>query len=221
MSSILTKHCLYLIQSIFLVAWLGNPLWATPSNQPDQHSKTILVFGDSLSAGYGLEKGQEWPALLQQRLSQQSLPYQIINHSITGETTAGGLYRLPQSLQASQPTILILALGANDGLRGLSLEKMQATLQQMINIAHRQNVQILLVGMHLPINYGQHYRQTFHQQFIDLAKKNNLAFLPFLLDGLETNIQMFLPDGLHPTAAAQPHIMNTVWPYLKPMLTIP
>lgn len=180
--------------------------------------KTILVFGDSLSAGYGLEKGQEWPALMQCRLRQHHSSYHIANHSISGETTDGGLSRFKDAIEQSNPSIIILELGANDGLRGLSLKAMKNNLQEMIDIAQAKKIRVLLVGMHIPQNYGAAYGDMFHRQFIDLAEDNRLAFLPFLLDEIGIGLDMFQADGLHPTAAAQPQIMENVWQALEPML---
>ena len=183
--------------------------------------QSVLVFGDSLSAGYGLEKGQEWPALLQQRFGDRQLIIQVHNHSISGETTRGGLTRLARSLESSQPDIVILELGANDGLRGLSLKVMRQNLQQMIDLVVQHPAEVLLVGMHLPENYGQGYTGLFHRQFVSLARENELAFLPFLMDGLAIGLDMYQADGLHPTAAAQPQMMENVWEVLEPMLDRP
>lgn len=185
----------------------------------DVHS--ILVFGDSLSAGYGLEKGQEWPGLLQQRFNDRQQTIQVHNHSISGETTGGGLARLAKSLHLSRPDIVILELGANDGLRGLSPGTMRQNLQQMIDLILENQAEVLLVGMHLPINYGQAYTGLFHNQFVKLAEENKLAFLPFLMDRLGIGLNMYQADGLHPTATAQPQMMENIWEVLEPMLGTP
>ena len=178
----------------------------------------ILVFGDSLSAGYGLERDDAWPSLMQTRLMKQNIPYNIINHSISGETTHGGVTRFKSSLDQSNPAIVILELGANDGLRGLSLKSMKTHLQQMIDMALNRNIKVLLVGMHLPSNYGAAYTDLFHQKFKKLAEINNLAFVPFLMQGLSVGLEMYQADGLHPTANAQPQMMENVWQGLRPML---
>ncbi len=180
--------------------------------------QSILIFGDSLSAGHGLEKGQEWPALLQQRFNDRQQAIQVHNHSISGETTSGGLSRLAKSLELSQPDIVILELGANDGLRGLSLKAMRHNLQQMIDLILQNQAEILLVGMHLPSNYGQTYTELFHKQFVKLAEENELILLPFLMDKLGIGLDMYQTDGLHPTTAAQPQMMENVWLVLEPML---
>ena len=180
--------------------------------------QNILVFGDSLSAGYGLERSNAWPSLMQDKLQTKNFPYRVINHSISGETTSGGLSRFVTSLEEASPTIVILELGANDGLRGLSLKSMRSNLQRMIDMAHEQNIKVLLVGMRLPINYGKAYTDLFHQQFVNLARQNNTAFLPFLMHGLGAGLEMYQADGLHPTAAGQPRMMENVWQVLQPML---
>jgi acyl-CoA thioesterase-1 len=182
------------------------------------HVKNILVFGDSLSAGYGLERGQEWPRLLQQRLSNSKLPYRVVNHSISGETTSGGLSRFEQSLLETSPEIVILELGANDGLRGLSVKNMRNNLQSMIDVAKSMKIQVILVGMHLPSNYGDAYTKLFHQQFVRLAEQNQLPFVPFLMDKIGAGLLMYQADGLHPVAEAQPQMLDNVWQTLKPLL---
>ncbi len=183
------------------------------------HGKTILVFGDSLSAGYGLERGREWPGLLQKRLLQNRLSYTVINHSVSGETSSGGLSRFQQSLEQAKPDLVVLELGANDGLRGLSPKAMRQNLQSMINMARERDIQVVLVGMHLPSNYGDAYTTLFHRQFVQLARQNQLPFVPFLMDGLGAGLKMYQSDGLHPTADAQPQMMDNVWQILKPLLT--
>jgi acyl-CoA thioesterase-1 len=182
------------------------------------HTKTILVFGDSLSAGYGLERGQEWPSLLQRRLSDNKLGYNVVNHSISGETTSGGLSRFQQSLQQTSPDIVILELGANDGLRGLSVKAMRNNLQSMIDLARSMKIQVVLVGMRLPINYGEAYTKLFHRQFVQLAEQNQLPFIPFLMDKIGAGLEMYQADGLHPTARAQTQMMDNVWQTLRYLL---
>lgn len=180
--------------------------------------QNILVFGDSLSAGYGIASHASWPHLLQLKLNEKNLPYQIINHSISGETTGGGRSRFSDSLQRAAPDIVILELGANDGLRGLSFDTMQANLQAMIDMARDKDIKVLLVATYLPSNYGEAYIARFHQRFVQLAEKNDTAFLPFLMQGLGTGLEMYQADGLHPTAAAQSQMMENVWTVLQPLL---
>jgi acyl-CoA thioesterase-1 len=189
--------------------------YCTPSFAQNQN---ILIFGDSLSAGLGLERGEEWPSLMEKRLQDRKLPYTIKNHSISGETTNGGLSRFETSLNITNPVIVILELGANDGLRGLSLKSMSMHLQHMLDMAHQREIKVLLVGMRLPSNYGARYTDLFYKQFTKLAEKNQVAFLPFLMQELSTGLEMYQTDGIHPTAKAQPQMMENVWAALKPLL---
>ena len=182
------------------------------------HAGTILVWGDSLSAGYGLRAGQEWPALLQTRLAQEGFPHTVVNGSVSGETSAGGRSRLPAALQRHQPALLILGLGANDGLRGLQPRLLADNLGAMVDAARAAGAQVLLVGMELPPNYGEAYTRRFRQTFADVARTHKLPFVPFLLDGFATRPDMFQADGIHPSAAAQPLILDTVWGQLAPLL---
>lgn len=193
-----------MIRSLLLMALL---LLAIPAYS----QSTILVLGDSLSAAYGIDEQDGWVSLLDKRIAQERPQYRVINASISGETTAGGLSRLPQLLQQTETDILVLALGANDGLRGLSLKQMRNNLKQMIGIAHKSGSRVLLVGMQLPPNYGKVYSQLFFQSFEDIAKNHEVAHLPFLLEGIARQKGLFQADGLHPTAAAQSKIMSNVW----------
>ena len=185
----------------------------------NEQTAKILVLGDSLSAAYGISQDQGWVALLQQRLDQENLNYQIINASISGETTAGGRSRLPDLLQQHQPQWLLLALGANDGLRGLSLRAMRSNLNEMIEKAQQQQTQVVMIGMRIPSNYGAAYTDAFFQTFAKLAKaEDTAAYVPFLLERIATDMSWFQADGLHPTAAAQPHILETVWTHVSKVL---
>lgn len=177
----------------------------------------VLVMGDSLSAAKGIDIQQGWVNLLQQELLKNT-QVKIINASITGETTSGGLDRLPALLKQHQPTIVILELGANDGLRGQSLKLMQENLQSMINLSQAAGAKVLLVGMQIPTNYGPRYIKEFKASFPDLAQKNKLALVPFLLEGVATHSDLIQSDGLHPTAEAQPIILNNVRPHLATLL---
>lgn len=180
--------------------------------------RTILVYGDSLSAGYGLAIAESWPALLNERLKARQLPYKVVNASISGETTAGGRARFAAALQQTQPAIVILELGANDGLQGLSLTAMEDNLTAMIRAAKQQNAQVLLVGIRVPPNYGFGYTQRFGASFNILAKNENISLLPFLLEPIALDPQAFQADGLHPTAKAQPLLLDHVWKALSPLL---
>jgi acyl-CoA thioesterase-1 len=178
--------------------------------------KNILVFGDSLSAGYGIAREAAWPNLLQQELRKNNAQFVVVNASISGETTSGGVRRITSALHEHQPAIVIIELGANDGLRGNSLDEMRKNLSVLIEQSQGANAKILLIGMRLPPNYGKAYVEEFHNTFEQLAKKYHLAFVPFLLDGISA--QQFQADNLHPNAEAQPRIMDNVMKSLKPLL---
>ncbi len=179
---------------------------------------SILVVGDSLSAGYGIELRDTWVTLLQQRLSKQGYPHAVVNASISGDTTAGGRTRLPAALKRHRPQIVILELGGNDGLRGLSLRETRANLEAMIKAAQSAGAQVLLIGIHLPPNYGPEFTGKFHAIYRDLARAYNAALAPFLLEGVALSPGLMQPDGIHPRAAAQPRLLDNVWPYLEPLL---
>jgi len=178
----------------------------------------ILVVGDSLSAGYGIELRDGWVTLLQQRLVKLGYPHRVVNTSISGDTTAGGRARLPDALKRHRPQIVILELGGNDGLRGLSLRETRANLDAMIRAAQTAGAQTLLVGIHLPPNYGPEYTGKFHAIYHDLAHTRNTALVPFLLEGVALTPGLMQPDGIHPRAAAQPRLLDNVWLYLEPLL---
>ncbi len=180
-------------------------------------AKPILVVGDSLSAGYGLRPEEAWPSLLAVRLAERRLDYSVVNISISGETTAGGRSRLAPALKAHQPALVVIALGANDGLRGLALGQMRGNLEAMITASQQAGARVLLAGMRLPPNYGP-YADEFESSFADLARAQKIAFLPFLLEPVARRPELFLPDNLHPTAAAQPLILEHVWAALAPLL---
>jgi acyl-CoA thioesterase-1 len=180
--------------------------------------KRILVYGDSLSAGYGIAVNQSWPALLGQRLQAGGSPFTVANASISGETTAGGRARFAAALEQFKPAIVILALGANDGLRGLPVTAMKDNLSFMVKLAKKQKLRVLLIGMHLPPNYGPKYTDEFHAAFRDLAQREKVPLLPFLLEPIALDRNAFQADGLHPTAAAQPKVLDHVWSALQPLL---
>lgn len=180
-------------------------------------ARNLLVMGDSLSAGYGIRPEQAWPSLLQQRLGEQRLDYSVVNLSISGETTAGGRSRLADALRRHQPAIVILALGANDGLRGLPIAQMRANLDAMTLAAQKAGARVLIAGMRLPPNYGP-YAQQFFATFGDIAKARRTALLPFLLEPVAARPELFQADQLHPTAAAQPLLLEPVWKALQPLL---
>ncbi len=179
---------------------------------------TVLVWGDSLSAGYGLRPQQSWPALLAERITAARLPHQVVNASISGETTAGGLARLPAALETHKPSVVVIELGANDGLRGLPVKAMATNLQAMVDASRKAGAQVLLVGMRMPPNYGPEYTSRFEAAYRDIARANRLRLVPFMMEGFADQPGYFQADGLHPVAAAQPLILDTIWRELKPLL---
>jgi acyl-CoA thioesterase-1 len=181
-------------------------------------SRTILVFGDSLSAAHGIRPEQGWVALLTQRLQAQAYGYQVINASVSGETSSGGLERLPRTLQLQQPELVILELGANDGLRGLPVSATRENLAQMVRLSQAAGARVLLVGIRIPPNYGARYTEEFARMYPTLADQYHLPLVPFLLETVALDPARMQPDGLHPNASGEPPILDTVWPYLKPLL---
>ena len=180
-------------------------------------ARNILVFGDSLSAGYGIPQEAAWPSLLAKRLEQKRLDYSVTNASISGETTSGGRTRLAAALDKTQPAVVVIALGANDGLRGLPVKTMRDNLAAMAEAAQKKNARVLIVGQRLPPNYGP-YATQFHEAFAAVAKEKKTALVDFLLDGVATRPELFQADNLHPTAEAQPMLLDTVWQGLAPLL---
>lgn len=179
---------------------------------------TIVIVGDSLSAAYGMELSESWPSLLQQRLDQNGHAYRVFNSSITGETTQGGLTRLPRLLEQHQPAIVIVELGGNDGLRGLPLEVTRGNLSSMIEQSRAAGARVILAEMRLPPNYGQTYTEKFNGTFTELAEQHGIVLLPFLLQEIALEPGMMQEDGIHPTANAQPLILEQVWSALEPLL---
>jgi acyl-CoA thioesterase-1 len=181
----------------------------------------ILVVGDSISAGYGLPSGAGWVALLQKRLEAGHFPHRVVNASISGDTTAGGRERLGALLAQHRPATTILELGGNDGLRGGSLDAMRDNLDAMISTAQKAGSKVLVIGIRLPPNYGPAYVQRFAATFGDVARARKASLVPFLFEGFGENNAMFQPDGIHPTAAAQPKLLDNVWGGLEPLLGSP
>ena len=176
------------------------------------------MFGDSLSAAHGLSTQQGWVALLRRRLQAQGYGYRIVNASVSGETTSGGLVRLPRALELHKPRILILELGANDGLRGLPVASIRERLARMIRIAERTGAEVLLLGIRLPPNYGPRYGEPFAAVYRELAHEYHLALVPFLLADVALHPSLMQSDGLHPNARGEPLVLETVWPRLLPLL---
>ncbi len=178
-----------------------------------------LVFGDSLSAGYGLPQGRGWVDLLQRRLATEGLDYRVVNASISGETTLGGRNRLAAALEQHRPHIVVLELGSNDGLRGQPLNLMRDNLVAMVKASRAAGARVLIAGMRIPPNYGPKYTAEFHSSFQDVARSQRTALVPFLLDGFAEQRELFQADGIHPGEVAQPLVLDTVWKALRPMLT--
>ena len=181
----------------------------------------IMVFGDSLSAGYGLPQGKGWVDLLQQRLQRETYAYRVVNASISGETTLGGRNRLADALTQHHPRIVILELGANDGLRGQAPEAMRENLLAMVRTALAAKAKVLLVGMRIPPNYGPDYTEKFHGSFIAVANQTRTPVVPFLLEGFAGRRDLFQADGIHPDVEAQSIMLDNVWGRLRPMLARP
>jgi acyl-CoA thioesterase-1 len=179
---------------------------------------TILVFGDSISAGYGINPERGWAALLQSKLKSEGYGEQVINASVTGETTEGGLARLPRALALHHPRIVIIELGGNDGLRALPVDQMRANLAQMAALCAAAGARVLLLGMQIPPNYGPEYTQQFRSSYGSVAREKNLPLVPFLLNGIALNPQLMQADGIHPNELGQPKLLDNVWPALKPLL---
>ncbi len=179
---------------------------------------TILVVGDSLSAAYGIDQRLGWVALLQQKLHRENPAYRVVNASITGDTTRGGLSRLPAALKRESPTVLILELGANDGLRGFAPAQTRDNLRRMIQQARDAGASVLLLGIKLPANYGSVYGEKFHRVYLDLADEMQVALVPFFLEGIAETRELMQPDGVHPGVEAQPRILENVWAGLNPLL---
>ncbi|WP_374473399.1 arylesterase [Arenimonas sp.] len=188
------------------------PAWAAAAE------RTVLVMGDSLSAAYNLAPEQGWVALLGKKLQASHPGWRVANASISGETTAGGASRIAAELARHQPAVVVIELGANDGLRGLDLAQTRANLERMITAAKQAGARVLLVGMRLPPNYGPQYTQGFERNYAELAKAHGAALLPFLLEPIATEREAFQADNLHPVAEAQPRLRDHVWPALEPLL---
>ena len=195
---------------LFLLVLVNLPLSAS--------ANTILIVGDSLSAAYGMPVEQGWVSLLQQRLATDYDAFTIVNASISGYTTANALNRLPQALTRHQPAIVVLELGGNDGLRGLSTAEMKGNLAAMIQTVRQHDAEVLLIGVQLPPNYGPRFTQQFHAVYHELAQEYGLALVPSLVDGVGTRTDLMQADGIHPNSKAQPLIVTRVWQQLRPLI---
>jgi len=183
-------------------------------------AKSIVVLGDSISAGYGLDAGKGWVTLLQKKFNQKNKAYTVFNESISGDTTAGGLARINKALSQHKPELVLLELGANDGLRGLSPKRMKSNLAEMINRSQKSGAKVLLLSMRIPPNYGKRYVEMFYKVYPQLAKEMNIPFVPFILEEVALVKDLMQKDGLHPNAKAQPIIADKIWQYLEPILEL-
>jgi acyl-CoA thioesterase I len=195
---------------LFLIVLAAPPAMAA---QP-----VVLIVGDSLSAGYGLAIHENWPSLLQDRLAASGYPHRVVNASISGDTTSGGLARLPGALERNSPSVVLIGLGGNDGLRAIPIAEIRRNLSRMIQLSESAGAQVLLAGVHIPPNYGPAYTQAFHNIYHELAEEYGVGLVPFILDGVALDPELMQDDGIHPTAAAQPVIIENVWPALEPLL---
>jgi len=203
-------------------AWLSvtpaQAATAAPASVPVSAGPALLVLGDSLSAEYGLTRGTGWVTLLQDRLRTERFDYSVVNASISGETTVGGKTRLPDLIKRHKPAVVIVELGANDALRGLSLQSTEANLRDILATAQKAGARVVLVGMRIPPNYGQDYTERFFGLYAKLAQEYRAALVPFFLDKVITHPDWFQDDRIHPNATAQPTLLDNVWPQLKPLL---
>jgi len=180
--------------------------------------KTVLVVGDSLSAEYGLTRGAGWVALLEQKLKAEKIDARIVNASISGDTTSGGRARLPALLTAHKPQIVVIELGANDGLRGLPVASAEANLRQMVTLSQKQDAKVMLIGMRMPPNYGRAYTERFFNMYSTLSKELKAPLVPFMLEGVADKPTLFQADRMHPNAQAHPIILNNIWPTFSNMI---
>ena len=179
----------------------------------------ILVFGDSISAGYGLARVEQgWVGMLRAKLKDEGYGYQVVNASVTGETTAGGLARLPRALALHHPRVVILELGGNDGLRALPIDQMRSNLGRMVDLSVDSGAQVLLLGMRIPPNYGPEFTEKFFAVFADVARDKRTALVPFLLNDIALSPNLMQADGVHPNELGQPKLLDNVWPRLRPLL---
>ena len=179
---------------------------------------TILVYGDSLSAAYGIGQKDGWVNLLDGRLKQRGLDYSVVNASISGETTAGGAARIEEAIARVKPDVVVLALGGNDGLRGLPIAEMKANLAKIVRAAQARKARVLVIGMRIPPNYGPKYTEAFYAAFGEVARDAKAAYLPFMLEPIAERRDLFQPDQIHPTVDAQPLLLDMVWKSLEPLL---
>ena len=192
---------------------------ATPASGPAAAAPVVLVVGDSLSAGYNMRAEQGWVALLSARIAKEGLPHRVVNAAISGDTTQGGANRLPRALERERPAVVVIELGANDGLRGIPLATTRTNLTAMVRASLRAGARVLLIGVRLPTNYGNAWGDKFHAMYSEIAAAEKVALLPLLVDArIATDPALMQADGLHPAPAAQPLLLDKVWPVLRPLL---
>jgi acyl-CoA thioesterase I len=196
-------------------------IWTLPARAAGDVRPVILVWGDSLSSAYGIPVEAGWVQLLAARLREQGYPHRVVNGSVTGETTAGGIARLPAALKQHRPAVVLIELGGNDGLRGLPVAQMRANLREMARLARAGGARPVLFEMRVPPNYGAAYEQAFQRAFTDVAAADKAPLVPFFLAGIATDPAWFLEDGIHPSAKAQPRLLEAAWPALQPVLAVP
>ncbi len=201
-----------LLLSLFFSSFVA---WSVPAYA--ENSK-IMIYGDSLSAAYGIPQQKGWASLLQQKLVSEHYQYDVVNASISGETTSGGASRIRNALSQIKPNIIILELGANDGLRGLPIESMIANLNTIIQEGKKSGAKILLVGMKIPPNYGPQYTKLFSQSYLKLSQEHQIPLVPFMLENIAAKTNLIQDDGLHPNAIAQPLVLDNIWSQLKILL---
>lgn len=199
-------------------AWLMGGCLALLLITQQAAAQTLLVVGDSISAGLGLDTSLGWISLLDKRLKEQGFDYQVVNASISGDTTAGGLARLPALLSEQKPKLVVIELGGNDGLRGMAPAQLQQNLASMVDQSRQAGAKVILLGMRLPPNYGQRYTDAFAKVFDSVASEQKVPLVPFFLEGVGGVQDMMQADGIHPAVAAQPKLLDNVWPTLKPLL---
>jgi len=206
----------FFLKTVLLSLFFSNFVaWSMPAFA---ENPKIMIYGDSLSAAYGIPQQQGWASLLQKKLSSEYYQYEVINASISGETTSGGVSRIHNALDQIKPSIIILELGANDGLRGLPIQEMTTNLNTIIQQGKKSGAKILLVGMRIPPNYGPQYTKLFSQSYVKLSQQHQIPLVPFMLENIAAKANLIQDDGLHPNATAQPLVLDNIWSHLKKLL---
>jgi acyl-CoA thioesterase-1 len=201
------------MRRLFTLFLILNALPASGADAP-----TVLVFGDSLSAGYGIDVDQSWPTLLQSRLQTQGYEHRVVNASISGETTEGGASRIPAALERFKPSVVILELGGNDGLRGFPPDRMRGNLHTIIKTSKDSGAEVVLLGIRIPTNYGSRYTNAFESTYRELATELDVPWIEFFMDGIAMNDELMQEDGIHPNASAQPILLDNAWPIIREAL---